>query len=172
MAGGTAAGGAEGEAAGGRRDRAWFAARGFPGGPVGYAHAGFCALNSFSWIAPLLALGARGGVGEATAEAFVSEDFEAPVLAARFDAAYAELTVRSPTERLGCSSQSLKWPGSLARPLSRQQRNKLPEQGLRFRAEHQRGVIAGAVYVSVVGSAADASDSVSYLAGPRDKERW
>ena len=118
MAGGKAAGGAEGEgeAAGGRRDRAWFAARGFPGGPVGYAHAGFCALNSFSWIAPLLALGARGGVGEATAEAFVSEDFEAPVLAARFDAAYAELTVRSPTERLECSSQSLKWPGTLAGP--------------------------------------------------------
>jgi hypothetical protein len=62
--------------------------------PVGVEHAGLWGIISFSWIGPLLRLGARGGIQENSASPFIPEADDAAVLARQFERKYAALQVR------------------------------------------------------------------------------
>lgn len=72
--------------------------------PVGTEHVGVWALVSFSWIGPLLRLGASGGIEENSASPFIAEADDAAVLARQFERQYAGCQVGS-LERQ-CSSGS------------------------------------------------------------------
>lgn len=61
--------------------------------PVGVEHAGLWGIISFSWIGPLLRLGARGGIQENSASPFIPEADDAAVLARQFERKYAALQV-------------------------------------------------------------------------------
>lgn len=74
--------------------------------PVGVEHAGLWGIISFSWIGPLLRLGARGGIQENSASPFIPEADDAAVLARQFERRYAALQVcvGSPAEALKAGS--------------------------------------------------------------------
>jgi hypothetical protein len=61
--------------------------------PVGVAYAGLWGVVTFSWIGPLLSLGARGGIREDSASPFIPEADDAAVLARQFERRYAALQV-------------------------------------------------------------------------------
>lgn len=63
--------------------------------PVGVDHTGFWGAVTFDWIAPLLSLGARGGIAEDSASPFVPERCDAAVLARQFEAQYLKTQVRA-----------------------------------------------------------------------------
>ena len=62
---------------------------------MGVEHAGLWGIISFSWIGPLLRLGARGGIHENSASPFIPEADDAAVLARQFERKYAALQVRA-----------------------------------------------------------------------------
>lgn len=65
--------------------------------PVGLDHGGVFShvwsMVTFNWIAPLLSLGARGGIEEQSASPFVPEADDAAVLARQFERQYKECQV-------------------------------------------------------------------------------
>jgi hypothetical protein len=69
---------------------------------VGVEHAGLWGIISFSWIGPLLRLGARGGIQESSASPFIPEADDAAVLARQFERKYAALQVRRRARCCGC----------------------------------------------------------------------
>lgn len=63
-------------------------------GTAGFAHASVFAKTTYTFVSPLLALGARDAIQEDTARAFLPVEDTAEELSARFDAAYARVKVR------------------------------------------------------------------------------
>ena len=65
---------------------------------MGYAHATLVELVTFGWIGPLLQMGAKGLIGEDSAEAFVDPPHTAQHLEAEFQSAYgATKALHSPS---------------------------------------------------------------------------
>jgi ABC-type multidrug transport system fused ATPase/permease subunit len=76
---------------------------------LGYQHASLLSLVTYSFVEPLLSLGAKGQIDEDTAEKFLPDSDRAEVLAARFEAAYAAETHKNNKFALNSSSSGLVW---------------------------------------------------------------
>ncbi|PRW21108.1 multidrug resistance-associated 1 isoform X3 [Chlorella sorokiniana] len=78
-------------------------------GTTGFAKAGVLAKVTYTFVSPLLALGAKNKINEDTAPAYLPTSDTAQLLARQFDATYTRVKAEQAARRRPCSPAGLLW---------------------------------------------------------------